>query len=216
MCSTNDPVGLPLTRKVARMPKSIPPVDDDVFAALQEQAEPLVDDINSVLRRVLGLDAAGASPAPSHQPIQTAPPAEAAASKRVDQPTTAAVRWSTSTRGRASKSKKAAKSNSKQPRAPRGSLLPEGEYELPMLRYLAKVGGRAPAIEVVEAVGTDLAQRLTPTDRGTLGSGDVRWKSRTQFVRLKLIREGAMVKESPRGVWEITDVGRERVNGSAA
>jgi hypothetical protein len=35
-------------------------------------------------------------------------------------------------------------------------------------------------------------------------------------VRLKLIREGAMVKDSPRGVWEITELGRERVNGSVA
>ena len=30
-------------------------VDEDVFAALQAQAEPLVDDANSVLRRLLGL-----------------------------------------------------------------------------------------------------------------------------------------------------------------
>jgi len=32
-----------------------------------------------------------------------------------------------------------------------------------------------------------------------------------QFVRLGLIKEGLMVKDSARGVWEITDEGRERV-----
>ena len=34
-------------------------VDDQVFAELQERAEPLVDDANTVLRHLLGLDAAG-------------------------------------------------------------------------------------------------------------------------------------------------------------
>jgi hypothetical protein len=34
-------------------------VDPEVFRALQAQAEPLVDSPNSVLRRVLGLDANG-------------------------------------------------------------------------------------------------------------------------------------------------------------
>ena len=33
-------------------------VDDQVFAELQERAEPLVDDANTVLRHLLGLDAA--------------------------------------------------------------------------------------------------------------------------------------------------------------
>src|SRR5439155_27194128 len=64
-------------------------------------------------------------------------------------------------RRRASKSKRAGKSGAK-PRAPRGSLLPEAEYELPMLRYLVREGGRAPASEVVNAVGVDLGDRFTP------------------------------------------------------
>ena len=34
-------------------------VDDQVFTELQERAEPLVDDANTVLRHLLGLDAAG-------------------------------------------------------------------------------------------------------------------------------------------------------------
>ena len=38
------------------MPRQLPPVDDDVFDALQRLAEPLIDDVNSVLRRLLGMD----------------------------------------------------------------------------------------------------------------------------------------------------------------
>lgn len=192
------------------MPKTLPPVDDDVFAALQALAEPLIDDVNSVLRRLLGLDRMAVAELPKSAsnitPLSSAP--TAAAESRRTQPKQPGPRGRKATR-----SKRSGKSGPK-PRAPRGSLLPEAEYEMPLLRYLALAGGRAPASEVVEAVGQELGARFMPTDLETLASGDIRWKSRTQFVRLKLIREGAMVKDSPRGVWEITELGRERVNGS--
>ena len=192
------------------MPKTLPPVDDDVFAALQALAEPLIDDVNSVLRRLLGLDEVAVTPPPSSAsnitPLSSAP--TAAAESRRTQPKSPVQRGR-----KASRSKQSGKARAK-PRAPRGSLLPEAEYEMPMLRCLALAGGRAPASEVVEAVGKELGERFTPTDHETLASGDIRWKSRTQFVRLKLIREGVMVKDSPRGLWEITELGRERVNGS--
>lgn len=188
------------------MPKTLPPVDDDVFAALQALAEPLIDDVNSVLRRLLCLDpAAERSPFPASNVTPLSSPST---SSRPAQP-----KQSASQRRKPTKAKRSAASGAK-PRAPRGSLLPEAEYEMPLLRCLA-VSGRAPASEVVEAVGQELGARFTPTDHETLASGEVRWKSRVQFVRLKLIREGAMVKDSPRGVWEITDLGRQRINGSA-
>jgi len=39
-------------------------LDDDVFAAIQQRAEPLVDDVNSVLRRVLANGDSGGASAP--------------------------------------------------------------------------------------------------------------------------------------------------------
>jgi hypothetical protein len=189
------------------MPTALPPIDDDVFAALQSLAEPLVDDVNSVLRRLLGLD--------DSRPAATN--GETGAALSVVEPLRAHGEPPQSrTRRRATATSKAkrAKGSSKA-RAPRGSLLPEAEYELPMLRYIAEAGGRAPASEVVEAVGAALADRLTATDHESLASGEIRWKSRVQFVRLKLIREGAMTKDAPRGVWEITQLGRERVESAA-
>lgn len=100
-------------------------------------------------------------------------------------------------------------------RAAPGTLLPESEYEMPILRYLDERGGRAPSREVVEAVGKALGGKLTELDKQPLKSGDIRWENRTAFVRLRLVERGELVKKSPRGTWEISDKGRERLRFEA-
>lgn len=164
-------------------------VDDDVFAALQSKAEPLVDDVNSVLRRILLLP-------------------------NDEQPTREPVQRQSAARGSGAGRKK--RKTSRTPaRAQRGDLLPESEYELPILRALEEKGGSAPASHVIERVGEFLAGRLTSVDEALLASGLVRWRSRTQFVRLRLSQRGDMLSGSPRGVWEISPQGQERLKREA-
>jgi len=86
-------------------------------------------------------------------------------------------------------------------RAAPGTLLPERDES----------GGRAPSREVVQAVGAALADRLTELDRQELTAGDVRWENRVAFVRLRLVERGELLRGSPRGTWEISDQGRERL-----
>ena len=157
-------------------------IDEDVWAALKAAAEPFVDTPNDVLRRKLGLDARRSPPPPSNG------------------------RRSEASSGGRRRSRRAAGTRNR--RAPRGSLLAEEAYEEPILKVLDSQGGRAPAREVISQVGEIVDGQLTALDREHLQTGDLRWQKRVQFTRLRLVERGLVRKDSPRGVWEITDEGR--------
>ena len=101
-------------------------------------------------------------------------------------------------------------------RANQGELLPEREYELPILEILAAAPkGAASARKVTQGVGERLRDRFTDLDKEKLPSGtDVRWENRVAFTRLRLVERGLLKKDSPRGTWEITDAGRELLRKS--
>ena len=168
-------------------------VDDEVYEYLKSQAEPFVDTPNSVLRRLLGL---------KRSVVAEGREAHLAAAIG-DLPRSASVETHSRPSPRASRQR------SRQTRAPRGTLLPGKEYEVPILEVLVEADGSAPTAEVIEAVGRRLKDRLTEMDRQQLHSGGLRWRSRIQFVRLRLIERGLMVKGSPPGTWAITKAGRE-------
>ena len=166
-------------------------VDDEVFDLLKENAEPFVDTPNLVLRRLLGLD--------SEDDLQ--PPDRAVPSDTTPQP---------KQKSRQPK-RRVRRGSGGHSRAPRGSLLPETEYELPILRALAaQPGGRAAAREVLEQIGPELGDRLTELDLQPIKTGAMRWHNRAQFARLSLVKAGQLAPDSPRGMWEITEAGRER------
>lgn len=98
----------------------------------------------------------------------------------------------------------------------REKALPLYEYEIPLLRYLAEHDGRAPAREAIKAVGEALADKITEHDRELLKSRKIRWENRVQFSRLSLVERGEMARDSPVGLWEITDNGAARVREAAA
>lgn len=176
-------------------------VDDDVFELLKAKAEPFVDTPNSVLRRLLDID--GNAGAKSAGAIPAASKATASTSKRT----------TTGRRSKANSRVKGSRPAAKRARAATGTLLPEDRYEAPLLRALVDAGGQAPYREVVDAVGHELKDDLLPADFETLSSGAVRWQSRLQFVRLRLIERGYLDRETPRGTWGITDPGRAALSG---
>lgn len=97
-------------------------------------------------------------------------------------------------------------------RPPEGELLPQSEYELPVLRALSQLGGTAPAWQVVEVVKPMLADRLGEADYGRMTNGEERWENRARFARLRAVERGYLRSDSRRGNWELTDDGVERLS----
>jgi hypothetical protein len=95
------------------------------------------------------------------------------------------------------------------PRAVPGSILPEREYWRPILEILDERGGAAPASEVMERLGERMNGVLTPRDYEDLSMGEVRWRNRARFARLRMTEQGLLSRASHRGIWELTDAGRE-------
>jgi hypothetical protein len=94
------------------------------------------------------------------------------------------------------------------PRATPGSILPEREYWRPILNVIVEAGGSAGANDVIEALGERMKDVLKPRDRDLLKLGEMRWRNRARFARLRMREQGLLSDASPRGVWEITDAGR--------
>jgi hypothetical protein len=94
-------------------------------------------------------------------------------------------------------------------RAAPGSLVPLSEYWIPILRYLDEQEGSAHSNDVLEAIGEEMSTVLTDKDRQPLRSGAIRWRNRARFARLRMKERGLLRSSSHRGVWEITDDGRQ-------
>jgi hypothetical protein len=167
-------------------------VDDEVLRLLKQEAEPFIDTPNSVLRRLLGLNEV---------------------SRRKERVSTETRPSEPRPRQRQHRAARSQARKARSTRAPKGVLLPETEYELPLLSTIVELGGKVPASEVLAALEPKIKPLLKPMDLDALdGSGLVRWKNRAQFCRLKLVQKGDLVAGSPRGVWEISEQGRQRVS----
>ncbi len=176
-------------------------IDDDVFAALQERGETFVDTPNSVLRRVLGLD--GASQEDAAEDVKTEVDSRASTVRKSQMRTG---------RNRASRGRMSDQSDREWTvgrRASSRDLLPLEAYTQPILESLAELGGESPADKVIELVGKKLDAKLTLVDRQEYSSGMVRWKNRTQWQRSKLVEQGLLDGDAPRGIWRLTDKGTE-------
>jgi hypothetical protein len=188
-------------------------IDEEVYEKLKENAEPFVDTPNTVLRRLLGLGPAGSSDLQQAADTDADESADAllnesndGLSPQVRPPSPAAGRPRKAAARKATVKKKARRT-----RVPSGALLPEERYWLPLLTALVEFGGHAPYRQLVDRVGELLKNDLTDLDLAPLNTGGIRWQSRLQFVRLRLVEQGLMVRESGRGVWAISEEGRKYV-----
>jgi Mrr N-terminal domain/SeqA protein N-terminal domain len=172
-------------------------IDDDLFELLKRHAEPFVDTPSDVLRRLLdGLP-------------------KSMRAKQVGSRALSATGAPARRRNIKGKKDNTRKGSVKHRRAPSSALLSERAYERPLLDVLDAAGGRLPTREAIAAVGERVVDQLMPMDHDVMGPGQERWESRVQFTRLRLVETGLLEKNSPRGVWEISDAGREHLKRTA-
>ncbi len=85
------------------------------------------------------------------------------------------------------------------------------DYLIPILEVLDELGGTAKASKVLEAVAERICPRFTPADLEPLASNprEPRWRNTAQWARQQLRDEGPLAPPQVRGVWELTDAGRD-------
>ncbi|RKU36680.1 hypothetical protein C6495_03085 [Candidatus Poribacteria bacterium] len=87
--------------------------------------------------------------------------------------------------------------------------LPQSRYELPILMALEELGGSAATHEVLRRVRQLMVDELREIDISRRSGRQVYMENRAHAMRSKLVRKGLMKDDSPHGIWEITDAGRE-------
>lgn len=88
-------------------------------------------------------------------------------------------------------------------------------YELPLLRALAERDGLAPRREIQAAVFAAVEGSLREVDLEVLPSGKVRWEASLDKARSKLVQTGCLKAGAPRGFWELTALGFDRLGGGS-
>jgi hypothetical protein len=87
---------------------------------------------------------------------------------------------------------------------------PVKAYWRPILQTLIEMSGRGRRERVIDLVGKKMKDIFTPADSKKLPESKyIRWENRVAWQASNMRREGYIKKDSPRGIWEITDAGRK-------
>jgi hypothetical protein len=98
----------------------------------------------------------------------------------------------------------------KRSRLERGLRTPEEKFILPILEALVELGGEAHARDVLKLVHAKMKNILNTYDYEDLSSNNQkRWENTAQWVKYKMVEEGLLDRNVPRGVWRITEKGRK-------
>ena len=95
-------------------------------------------------------------------------------------------------------------------RLQRGLRTPEIVYYQPILQALNELGGSAEMNDVLDRVELLMRGVLGQVDYEPLASDTdmLRWRNTARWARKTMVEEGLLKADLPRGVWEITEVGR--------
>jgi restriction system protein len=93
----------------------------------------------------------------------------------------------------------------------KGLRTPESAFFCPILQALNDLGGSAKRSEVFLILEQSMRDVLKPIDYQILSSEaeQMRWQNSAQWARNLMVKEGLLQADSPIGLWEISEKGRE-------
>ena len=96
-------------------------------------------------------------------------------------------------------------------RLQRGMRTPEEAYYKPILEVLRDMGGSGKVSVVLDRVGKKMKHVLKEWDFEPLSSSpdNPRWRNAAQWARNSMVNEGLLKNDSPWGIWEISEKGRQ-------
>ena len=96
-----------------------------------------------------------------------------------------------------------------------GKKLPQKEFRLPLMKAVLELGGSADVSDVRRLMEKKIAPQLSNADYEPVSGGDPRWWNAICWERANLVREGLFVTGSTRGVWQLSEKGKELLRRSA-
>jgi len=73
------------------------------------------------------------------------------------------------------------------------------------IKTLKAHGGKGKVREVVSWVGEELRGKLTTRDKEYRSDGTVIWKNNVHWERQRMVYDGILKNNSPRGIWELSE-----------
>jgi len=96
-------------------------------------------------------------------------------------------------------------------RLQRGVRTREEAYNEPILQVLTAMDGSGKVADVLDRVGKLMKPVLKDVDYEPLASDPniPRWRNAAQWARNSMVKEGLLKNNSPRGIWEISEQGKD-------
>ena len=96
-------------------------------------------------------------------------------------------------------------------RIKQGERTHEDAFYMTILMALDELGGRAHCQKVIKKLEKFVGDQFTEKDWEIMPSGrnEIRWINTARWTRQRLVNDGLLASNSPRGIWEITPAGRE-------
>lgn len=99
----------------------------------------------------------------------------------------------------------------------KGTRTPDKAFRVPILKVLAEMGGSGKVGDILDRLRKAMKPILKDVDYQPLASdpNNLRWRNTAQWARNSMVKDGLLKPDSPRGVWEITEAGKQQLRNQA-